>query len=294
MAEDRKISVFGDQAGSVELLWGGRERPSRGPKPALSLDRITRTAIAIADLGGLAAVSMQRVAGELEFTKMSLYRYVPGKSELVALMIDTAMGEPPNLEVPSLEVPSLEAGAAGGEGGGQVGAETGADTGPAPGSGTGPDTGWRAALREWAVQLLAVFRRHPWLLSATMGPRVMGPNELGWTERALAALADTGLNGGERLDAVLIVSGHIRTLTQVSASMGVGSTRAQGAEEVMSAALNELLVGRSDRYPALAAAVASAETGTSRDQALQFGLERILDGLEVFIERRRAAAAGSA
>ncbi|WP_167538426.1 TetR/AcrR family transcriptional regulator [Streptomyces albofaciens] len=241
--------MFAEQAGSIELLWGGRERPSRGPKPALSLDRITRTAIALADASGLAAVSMQRIAGELNFTKMSLYRYVPGKTELVALMIDTAMGEP-----------------------------------PAPRTGSG----WRPALRAWAESLSAVFHRHPWLLPATVGPRVMGPNELGWVESALAALADTGLNGAEKLDAVVVVNGHIRTLAQVAVSMGVGSTRARNPEQVMSAALNELLIGRSDRYPALTAAVASAAADDSHDQALEFGLERIFDGLESFMHRRTA------
>ncbi|MFH8347029.1 TetR/AcrR family transcriptional regulator [Streptomyces sp. NPDC018045] len=252
--------VFAGQAGSIELLWGGRGRPSRGPKPALSLDRITRTAIALADTGGLAAVSMQRVAGELNFTKMSLYRYVPGKAELVALMIDTAMGEPPALR---------------------------------------PDAGWRTTLREWAEALSAVLHRHPWLLSATVGPRVMGPKELGWAERALAALADTALDGAEQLDALVVVNGHIRALAQVAASMGVGSARPkepghapQGTEQVLSAALNELLVGRSDRYPALAAALASAAAGDSREQALEFGLERILDGLESYMSRQ--AARGSA
>lgn len=258
MAGDEKSSVFGDQAGSVQLLWGGRERPSRGPKPALSVDRITRTAIAIADIGGLSAVSMQRVAGELDFTKMSLYRYVPGKTELVALMTDAAMGEPPG------------------------------------GDGSAAPAGWRAALREWAEQLTVVFHRHPWLLSATIGPRIMGPNELGWTERAVAALADTGLTGAEQLDAVVVVSGHIRTIAQVSASMGVGSARAREPEQVMSAALNELLVGRSDRFPAVAAAVASAAAGSSRNQALEFGLERILDGLEVYISDRADGLDGDA
>ncbi|MEU9116100.1 TetR/AcrR family transcriptional regulator C-terminal domain-containing protein [Streptomyces sp. NPDC048483] len=253
MAEDdEKTSVFGDQAGSVELLWGGRERPSRGPKPALSLERITRTAMAVADLGGLGAVSMQRVAGELDFTKMSLYRYVPGKTELVALMIDTAMGEPPTL------------------------------AGGAPGD-------WRSALRTWAEQLAAAFRRHPWLLDATTGPRIMGPNELGWAERAIGALADTGLHGSERLDAVVIVTGHVRAITQVSASLGLGSAQAKEPEQVMSGLLNELLVGRTDRFPALTAALASAEDTNSRDQALEFGLERILDGLETYIARRAQA-----
>ncbi|MGP8301717.1 TetR/AcrR family transcriptional regulator C-terminal domain-containing protein [Streptomyces inhibens] len=256
--DDEKSSVFGDQAGSVELLWGGRERPSRGPKPALSLERITRTAIALADAGGLGAVSMQRVAGELDFTKMSLYRYVPGKSELVALMIDMAMGGPP-------AAPSPDAAGRPGDGG-----------------------WWRVALREWAEALAAVYHRHPWLLGAAVGPRVMGPNELGWTERAVAALADTGLTGGEQLDAVVVVNGHIRAIAQVSASMGLASARAKEPEQVMSAALNELLVGRTDRFPAVSAAVASTGADdTSRDQAWGFGLERILDGLEAYISRGR-------
>ncbi|UZJ31336.1 TetR/AcrR family transcriptional regulator [Streptomyces endophytica] len=243
VGEDEKRSVFGDQAGSVELLWGGRERPSRGPRPALSLERITRTAIALADAGGLGAVSMQRVAGELDFTKMSLYRYVPGKNELVALMIDRGMGEPPQL----------------------------------------PE-GWRNGLRAWAETLTAVYHRHPWLLGAATGPRVMGPNELGWTEAAVAALADTGLSGGEQLDAVVVVSGHVRALAQVSASMGLGSARATEPEQVMSAALNELLVGRADRYPAVAAALAATEADVAeRDRADEFGLERILDGLEAYM-----------
>lgn len=251
-----KPSVFGDQAGSVELLWGGRERPGRGPKPALSLERITRTALALADAGGLGAVSMQRIAAALDFSKMSLYRYVPGKTELVALMIDMAMGEPPNAPAP--DTPDLPGPARAGR--------------------------WRVALRAWAKALAEVYHRHPWLLGAAVGPRVMGPNELSWTERAVAALADTGLSGGEQFDAVLVVSGHIRALAQVSASMGLGSARAKEPEQVMSAALNELLAGRADRFPAIAAAVASTEADpTSRDQAGDFGLERILDGLETYM-----------
>src|SRR3954453_12429425 len=80
---------------SVEFLWGGRTQPTRGPKPALSLDGIADAAIAVADAEGLAAVSMQRVAADLGYTKMSLYRYVPGKAELVAAMLERAIGEPP-------------------------------------------------------------------------------------------------------------------------------------------------------------------------------------------------------
>lgn len=63
----------------------------------MRLDAIAAAGIDIADRDGLSAVTMQRVAERLGVTKMALYRYVPGKVELVALMIDLGIGEPPRL-----------------------------------------------------------------------------------------------------------------------------------------------------------------------------------------------------
>ena len=80
---------------ALDLLWGTRDRPRRGPRPSLSLDRIVAEAISLADEEGLANLSMQRLAERLGCAKMALYRYVPGKSELVALMVDAALGDPP-------------------------------------------------------------------------------------------------------------------------------------------------------------------------------------------------------
>jgi len=82
----------------ADFLWVERARPTRGPKPALTLDRIAAVAIAVADAEGLAAVSMQRVAADLGYTKMALYRYLPGKAELVAVMLERAIGEPPAVD----------------------------------------------------------------------------------------------------------------------------------------------------------------------------------------------------
>src|ERR1700742_2649804 len=82
---------------TADFLWHDRAKPTRGPKPALTLEQIADAAIAIADAEGLAAVSMQRVAADLGYTKMSLYRYLPGKAELVAAMLERALGEPPAL-----------------------------------------------------------------------------------------------------------------------------------------------------------------------------------------------------
>ena len=243
-----KDSLFGEQAGTVELLWGPRPQPTRGPKPTLSVERIARAAIEVADAEGLAAVSMQRVAGTLNFTKMSLYRHVPGKAELIALMTDTAIGEPPE---------------------------------PAAVEG-----GWRARLQEWAYRLLAMFQRHPWLLAATVGPRIMGPNEMGWMERAIAALDGTGLDGGERMDAVVVISGHIRTIAQQAG--GTPDPEAQ-----MVAPIVALMRVHGERYPAVTAALASAVAHDSRDKGLDFGLQRILDGLGLFIGERSGTHEGA-
>jgi AcrR family transcriptional regulator len=241
-----KNSRFGEQAGTVELLWGPRPQPARGPKPALSIERIAQAAIKVADADGLSAVSMQRVAGELGFTKMALYRYVPGKAELIALMVDTAAGAPPLLD--------------GGSG------------------------DWREQLGEWARRLLAVLQRHPWLLDATVGPRIMGPNELGWLEHAVAALDGTGLDGGERMDAVVVIVGHVRTIAQQSRT-ATGPPQHK-PEEQLGTVIAELLRTHGDRYPALTAALASASRHGSQDKALEFGLERIFDGLGVLIAQR--------
>ena len=58
---------------------GAAARPTEGPKPGLSLERIVQAAVELADAEGIGAVSMARVAGELGFTPMSLYRYVEAK-----------------------------------------------------------------------------------------------------------------------------------------------------------------------------------------------------------------------
>jgi AcrR family transcriptional regulator len=232
---------FEGQGGTVELLWGLREPPSRGPKPTLSIGRIAQAAIDIADADGLAAVSMQRVADALDVTKMALYRYLAGKAELLACMIEQAVGDPPDLAH-------------------LLG-------------------GWRPKLQAWARQMWASWDCHPWLPGATTGDRVMGPKELGWTECAVGALAGSGLSGRERLDAVFVLSGHIRnTRSLATAGTQPWTTRRQ----------LELLRDHGDRFPALMAAVPAAEEASlSGDRAArEFGLARILDGLGLLIAER--------
>ena len=80
----------------LDLLWGRPERGRRGPKPELSPEAIVGAAVRVADQEGLDAVSMARVAKELGFTAMSLYRHVDNKDELLQLMWNASAQGPGN------------------------------------------------------------------------------------------------------------------------------------------------------------------------------------------------------
>ncbi|MFJ4677794.1 MULTISPECIES: TetR/AcrR family transcriptional regulator [unclassified Kitasatospora] len=224
---------------ALRLLWGPPARPTRGPKPSLSLESIARAGVGIADAEGLAAVSMQRVAGLLDHTKMALYRYVPGKAELVALMVEHAAGDPP----PASDAP------------------------------------WREQLADWAHRMSAVLAAHPWLLDALAAPRPTGPRELAWLERVVAALDGHGLSGAERMDAAVLLVGHVRTIAAQHRQSRDGSPEAE-----LLRALGDLVHTHADRYPALAAALAEPPGG--RDDAYDFGIARILDGIAALIDHR--------
>ena len=228
-----------------ELLWGKPSLPSRGPKPAVTLAVIAEAGIRIADAEGLDAVSMQRIAGELPVTKMALYRYVPGKTELIAVMSDLAMGAPPDR----------------------------------------PDLPWREALHAWAMDLYDGFTRHPWLLLSTVGRRLLGPNELAWIERGLAALTGTALTGGEQMDSILVVTSHVRNIAQQSTTFPGHTTGL--TEEDMQESLTQILTTEAARFPHLTTALRTA--AGSENQGLEFGLQRILDGLELLISGRKAS-----
>ncbi|MBO0651906.1 TetR/AcrR family transcriptional regulator [Streptomyces triculaminicus] len=234
-----------DPKASLALLWGEQEQPRRGPKPSLTAERIVTGAIAIADGEGLDALSMQRVASELEVTTMALYRYVPGKAELIDLMVDTALGTPPAHTAHTAD----------------------------PGE-------WRPRLTEWARQCWALYRRHPWILTATaMRRQLMGPNQLAWLDAALAALEPTGLPAARQHDTVLLVIGHIRNLAQQLVDAD------ETGDQEWNRLAADVLERHGHRYPALTAAIAAGAFAPHDDDPLDFGLERILDGVAALIAR---------
>ena len=157
---------------SIEA-WGVRTRPNKGPRPALSLERIVAAAVRVATTDGLQAVSMGRVAADLGVSTMSLYRYVAAKDELLALMADLSFEAPP--------------------------------------AARRPEETWRDGLSRWAWSELGVYRRNPWVLRIPISGPPVTPNAMAWLERGLDCLGDTGLPEGEKLSVMLLLTGFVRS-----------------------------------------------------------------------------------
>lgn len=232
------------KARTLELLWGLREPASRGPKPTFTTGDIARAAVKVADGEGISAVSMQRVASELGYTKMSLYRYVTGKAELMAVMIEEAIGPPPDLAK--------------------------------------VDGGWRRRAEAWAQLMWDTWDRHPWIPAATTGSRPIGPHETGWSDAALQAFAGTPLRGADRINAVVLLSGHVRN-THAPAAAG---SQPWDAMHRLDSTVGPLIRAQAGQFPGIIAATGEPGPGPAGD-CRQFGLARILAGLELLMNAER-------
>ncbi|MER7209379.1 TetR/AcrR family transcriptional regulator C-terminal domain-containing protein [Streptosporangium sp. NPDC000239] len=150
-----------------------RPEPSARPVP-LDRARIVAAAIALADEGGLEAMSLRKVAARLDVGPMRLYGYISTKEELFDLMVD------------------------------EVYAEILPDE---------PPGGWREALRGHAHRTRQAALRHEWLADLLGGRPTLGPNGFAVGEAALSALdglADLGtvMRAAETVNAY--VTGAIR------------------------------------------------------------------------------------
>jgi AcrR family transcriptional regulator len=263
----------GDARRSMDLLWGNRDSPTRGPKPGLSVATIVAAAIEVADAEGLSALSMRKVGDRLGKSAMALYTYVPGKSELLDLMIDTVQGE---LRTDYSEFDR-----------------------------------WRDAIEASCRDGWEFYQRHPWVLQIAGARATLGPHEFDAYETQLRLLDGIGLSGVEMTRAVGLVAGFVRGSAKAVADAraaeqvtGVSDDEWWNARspilEEFSAELGEAWV---ERYPTI------TRLGTEQafDQldrpddttpylvqdaldTFEFGLQRVLDGLEVYIGKRRTDA----
>jgi AcrR family transcriptional regulator len=257
----------GDPRRTLELLWGRAEPPARGPKQALSIDEIVAAAIAVADTEGLGAVSMRKVAERLGKSAMGLYTYVPGKAELLDLVLDTVLGELPT------DYPL--------------------------------DDGWRAAAERWARDGWAFYERHPWVLQISGTRAALGPHEFDVYETQLRIFDGLGLTPVEMTRVVGVLSSFVRGAAK-TVSDARAAEQATGVSDddwwnARNPVLGELTSDLwASRYP-VSGRLAEAQAFDQLDRApddttsylerdaldtFEFGLQRLLDGVAVYIETR--------
>ncbi|GAA3235899.1 TetR/AcrR family transcriptional regulator [Actinocorallia longicatena] len=239
-----------DPGRTLALLWGtAPAAPARGPRPKFSLEEVVSAGIHVADTDGLDALSMRRVADHLGIGTMSVYTYVPGRSELLHLMYDRAMGPTPPLP----------------EG-----------------------TTWRQALRHYAELGRDLFDRHPWTLRVSgPGLLLMSPNSTARSEAVYAALAPLGLPGSEQYAIAATLDGYVRGICQSTADIAADFTGPDDYGRWWEEATPHLtaLIAR-DRFPHLYDLWEQGAFEVEVDHAFGFGLDRILDGIERHLDAR--------
>ncbi|MGA4732119.1 TetR/AcrR family transcriptional regulator C-terminal domain-containing protein [Micromonospora taraxaci] len=228
---------------------GARSDVRRVPNQGLSRDQVVRAAMEIADAEGLPALSMRRIATELDVPTMSLYRQVRGKEQLLLLMADAAFA--------AHRLPH-----------------------------TLPQ-GWRAQLEVLCRLQWSIYRRHPWLAQVISLTRpLMAPHAVAHTESALRALAGHGLDQHTQLHLVAALANHVRGTAvnlerEAEAEQDTGLTD----EEWMSAQADVLsgLFAAGD-FPHLSRLTRSP-VDLNVESLFEFGLQRLLDGVEALVGR---------
>jgi AcrR family transcriptional regulator len=242
----------GDPVLTLRLLW--RRAPDegrRGPRPRLSLDEIVDAAIRLADNDGLDALGMRQVAQRLGVAPMTLYSYVPGKAELLDLMLDAIY-----LRMPRPDRTGLL---------------------------------WRERVAAVAADSRALFAAHGWAASVATTRPPLGPGQLAKYEHELRAFDGTGLDDVQTDAALTLVLQFVRSNALAELEVRNAHAASELDDEQWWATAGPLLAELVDpaAYPtATRVGTAAGEThgaAYSPDHAYEFGLQRILDGLDRLI-----------
>lgn len=237
----------GDAPATLLRLWRRAERPTRGRPSVLDIDGVVAAAVALADREGVVNVTLASVAKDLGVTKMSLYRHIGSKAELLELMTDFAIGDPPPVE----------------------------STGD-----------WRAELTTLAEANRDVLMKHPWLVELPLSGPPAGPHAVAWMDAILRTLRDTGLDWGTKGGILVLVGGYVRlacaqAIQLAEGRKGSGLSQDQ-AEQAYGKGLAELI--DPERFPDAVGFLTSGLGDSEQNSDFDFGLDVVLDGIAALVD----------
>ncbi|MBV7700396.1 TetR/AcrR family transcriptional regulator C-terminal domain-containing protein [Streptomyces sp. TRM70350] len=152
----------------------GKGRARRGASASartpLSRERVIRTAMAVADEKGSAALTMRAIAEPLGVEAMSLYHHVTGREDILDGMVDAVFGE--------IDLPPR-------------------------------DTDWKSAMRHRAASARAALKRHPWAIGLMDSRSRPGPATLRHHDAVIGALRAAGFSVPMTAHAVSLIDSYL-------------------------------------------------------------------------------------
>ncbi len=151
-----------------------QRKPAEPAAQRLSRERVLGAAIGIADREGIDALTMRRLAGELDAGAMSVYYHVANKDEILDGMLEMVVGE--------MELPPQT-----------------------------PD--WKAALKRAAISAHEVLMRHPWATALLLSRPVVSPTRFRQMDAILGCLRGAGFSAEQTDLAYHVLDSHIMGFT---------------------------------------------------------------------------------
>ncbi|GGT82486.1 TetR/AcrR family transcriptional regulator [Actinomadura citrea] len=234
----------------TDSVWMRPVRARRG-RPQLSREEIVTAAVELLDAEGLDGLSMRRLGATIGAGATSLYFYVANKDELLELAIDEIMGEV-----------------------------------------VGPDAaevGWRVAAGDYARGMRSMILRHPWAIGIFGVKPNIGPNAMRVGDRAIGLLTAAGFTGQEISWASSLLTSHaIGTAVTEAATRTMTAQTGQNANDIVDK-MEPYIQRIAADHPNLSAwwlENKDVHLEKGQEDGFDFGLERLLDGLEAWLARK--------
>lgn len=231
-------------------LWEEPEVSRVGRPARVTRAEVVHAAVVLADEQGLGRVSMRAVARALGVGTMTLYSHVPGREELIDLMIERVYA--------GLELP-------------------------------GAGLAWRPALETYARGKWAMLRAHPWLLDINPWRMPLGPHVLTTDEAGVRCLVDTGLAPQQVVDTIGVVDNTIIGAARSAVAEADDESRQGDDYEAYWSGSSDFWENRFDpaRFPTMTRlwAIGAYDTAAT---PFDLRLDGLLDTIELLIDHARA------